>query len=184
MAFSALSTWRALVDGHAICWCSLVQMPKSNRPPQAARGKLLTLTGDVPGGNRTYTYDSAGRVRTMTDSEGYTLTYDYDNLDRVRVVTYPDASFEQFEYADPSLIRDPGSGGRWVGAGTRSAPLAAALRSLVCGTASSPLPDRWLPAKSLRAPLHAALGCADSARSLPRGVWKIRPRLGVASMPK
>ncbi|MBK6686385.1 MAG: RHS repeat protein [Deltaproteobacteria bacterium] len=79
-----------------------------------AYGKLLTLTGDVPGGNRTYTYDSAGRVRTMTDSEGYTLTYDYDNLDRVRVVTYPDASFEQFEYADHSLIATRDRAGRWT----------------------------------------------------------------------
>ncbi|MBK6686378.1 MAG: hypothetical protein IPG45_18055 [Deltaproteobacteria bacterium] len=79
-----------------------------------AYGKLLTLTGDVPGGNRTYTYDSAGRVRTMTDSEGYVLTYDYDNLDRVRVVTYPDASFEQFEYADHSLIATRDRAGRWT----------------------------------------------------------------------
>lgn len=65
-----------------------------------AYSKLLTLTG----GSRTYTYGSAGRVRTMTDSQGYTLTHDYDNLDRVRVVTYPDVAFEQFEYADPGLI--------------------------------------------------------------------------------
>ncbi|MBK6686384.1 MAG: RHS repeat protein [Deltaproteobacteria bacterium] len=79
-----------------------------------AYGKLLTLTGDVPGGNRSYTYDSAGRVRTMTDSEGYTLTYDYDHLDRVRVVTYPDASFEQFEYADHSLIATRDRAGRWT----------------------------------------------------------------------
>lgn len=65
--------------------------------------RIISITGDVPGGNRSFSYDSSGRLRTTTDSEGYTLTYDYDLLDRARMVTYPDGSFEQYEYADHSL---------------------------------------------------------------------------------
>ncbi len=37
----------------------------------------------------TYAYDSAGRVHTVTDSEGYVVTTAYDNLDRPTTVTYP-----------------------------------------------------------------------------------------------
>lgn len=45
-----------------------------------------------------FTYDSANRVRTVTDSDGYTVTTDYDNLDRPIQVTYPDATTQQFQY--------------------------------------------------------------------------------------
>jgi RHS repeat-associated protein len=48
----------------------------------------------------TFTYDSFKRVRTVTDSDGYTVTTDYDNLDRKVKVTYPDTTFEQFHYID------------------------------------------------------------------------------------
>ncbi|MEQ1747820.1 MAG: RHS repeat-associated core domain-containing protein [Prosthecobacter sp.] len=48
----------------------------------------------------TRTYDAAKRVRTVTDTEGYTLTFDYDNLDRVTLVTHPDSTTEQMVYAD------------------------------------------------------------------------------------
>ncbi len=74
----------------------------------------ITITGAVPGGNRTFTYDTFGRLRTATDAEGYALTYDYDNLDRVRTITYPDASLEQFEYADHSLTATRDRAGRWT----------------------------------------------------------------------
>jgi RHS repeat-associated protein len=80
----------------------------------AAFGRVLSITGAVPGGNRSFTYDGDGRVRTSTDSEGYTLTYDYDNLDRVRTITYPDSSFEQFEYEDHSLVASRDRAGRWT----------------------------------------------------------------------
>lgn len=83
-------------------------------PSAAAYGKLLSITGDVPGGNRSLTYDSYGRVRTTTNSEGHTLTYDYDALDRVRTITYPDGSFEQLEYEDHSLIATRDREGRWT----------------------------------------------------------------------
>ncbi|PYK38123.1 MAG: type IV secretion protein Rhs, partial [Verrucomicrobia bacterium] len=46
----------------------------------------------------TFTYDSANRVRTVTDSDGYTVTTDYDNLDRPVTITYPDGTNQQFQY--------------------------------------------------------------------------------------
>jgi RHS repeat-associated protein len=46
----------------------------------------------------TYTYDSADRVATKTDSEGYMLTYGYDNLDRVTSITYPDGTTDLYDY--------------------------------------------------------------------------------------
>lgn len=47
----------------------------------------------------TFTYDSANRVRTITDPDSYTAVTDYDNLDRPLQVTYPDGTSQQFEYA-------------------------------------------------------------------------------------
>jgi len=40
-------------------------------------------------------YDATGRLRTITETDGYALTYDYDALDRVTRVTYPDGTFEE-----------------------------------------------------------------------------------------
>jgi RHS repeat-associated protein len=80
----------------------------------AAYGRLVSITGDVAGGNRTFTYDAYGRMAISTDSEGYTLTYDYDALDRMRTITYPDASYEQYEYADHSLVATRDREGRWT----------------------------------------------------------------------
>src|SRR6266498_2652979 len=47
----------------------------------------------------TFTYESANRVQTVTDSDGYTVTTDYDNLDRPIQITYPDGTNQQFEYS-------------------------------------------------------------------------------------
>lgn len=76
--------------------------------------RLLSVAGDVAGGDRTFTYDAYGRMATATDSEGYTLAYDYDALDRVRTVTYPDTTYEQFEYDDHSLVATRDREGRWT----------------------------------------------------------------------
>ena len=46
-------------------------------------GRLSTVQNANLATVLTLTYDSADRVHTRTDSEGYTLTYAYDNLDRV-----------------------------------------------------------------------------------------------------
>ncbi len=45
-----------------------------------------------------FTYDAFARVRTFTDSEGWTVIYDYDAADRVTKVTYPDGTFETYSY--------------------------------------------------------------------------------------
>ena len=66
-------------------------------------GYLISITGPLFNGNSAITsllYDSANRVRTVTDTDGYTTTTDYDNLDRKTKVTYPDATYQQFQYMD------------------------------------------------------------------------------------
>jgi len=45
-----------------------------------------------------FTYDAYTRVRTFTDSEGWTVTYDYDAADRVTRMTYPDGTAETYTY--------------------------------------------------------------------------------------
>jgi len=45
-----------------------------------------------------YTYDSFARIRTYTDSEGWTATYDYDAADRVTKITYPDGTTDTYAY--------------------------------------------------------------------------------------
>jgi RHS repeat-associated protein len=46
----------------------------------------------------TLTYDSADRVHTREDSQGYILTYDYDAIDRVTMITYPDGTTDLYNY--------------------------------------------------------------------------------------
>ncbi|MBB3428898.1 RHS repeat-associated protein [Rhizobium sp. BK312] len=52
----------------------------------------------------TYTYDGFARVRTYTDSEGWTVTYDYDAADRVTKVTYPDGTSQRYTYQRLDLV--------------------------------------------------------------------------------
>jgi len=79
-----------------------------------SNGYLTSVTGPLPGSSVSFTYDGYGRVRTVTDSVGYTLVYDYDNLDRVTKVTFPDGTFQQTIYnrLDPQQQRD--RLGRWT----------------------------------------------------------------------
>ncbi len=65
-----------------------------------ANGFLTAIDGPLPGNQdrRTFTQDSTGRVRTVTDGDGYTLTLAYDALDRVTQVTFPDGTSEAFVY--------------------------------------------------------------------------------------
>ncbi|OJH33718.1 RHS repeat-associated core domain-containing protein [Cystobacter ferrugineus] len=83
-------------------------------PARHGYQRLLSITGAVPGGDRTFTYDSLDRIRTVTDAEGFTVTYDYDSLDRIRTVTFPDGSFEQLEFADHSAVASRDRQGRWT----------------------------------------------------------------------
>ena len=77
-------------------------------------GRLLQVSGPVPGASSSFTYDAYGRRRTSTDATGLTLTYDYDALDRVTRVTYPDATYEEtvYKWLDAEKRRD--RLGRWT----------------------------------------------------------------------
>jgi RHS repeat-associated protein len=79
-----------------------------------ANNYLTNITGALPGAVTILTYDGFGRVRTVTDSEGYSVTYDYDAWDRPTKVTYPDNTYEQVTYQnlDPLFSRD--RMGRWT----------------------------------------------------------------------
>lgn len=71
-------------------------------------GELQNVSGPVTGVTTNYAYDSFGRVRTVTEADGYSVTTDYDALDRVIKRTYPDGTYEQFTYErlDPVRERD------------------------------------------------------------------------------
>jgi RHS repeat-associated protein len=60
--------------------------------------RLDTVTAPMTGAVTTYTYDSEGRVRTVTQPDGYAVTTDYDAFDRPTRVTYPDATTERSTY--------------------------------------------------------------------------------------
>ncbi|HYF95147.1 MAG TPA: RHS repeat-associated core domain-containing protein [Symbiobacteriaceae bacterium] len=47
-----------------------------------------------------YTYDRNGKVRTMTDGNGYVTAYDYDKLGRLRFVTDALGTPTEYEYDD------------------------------------------------------------------------------------
>ncbi len=67
-------------------------------------GNLTTVTNANNTTDATYTYDSFARVRTYTDSEGWTVTYDYDAADRVTKVTYPDGTTDTYTYDRLDLV--------------------------------------------------------------------------------
>jgi YD repeat-containing protein len=75
-----------------------------------SNGYLLLIDGPLAGTNDylAFTYDSVGRIRTLTTSDAYSLTMDYDNLDRMTRITYPDGTYEQIDYArqDQTGYRD------------------------------------------------------------------------------
>jgi RHS repeat-associated protein len=71
-----------------------------------ANGYLLSITGPLqtPSDTTNFTYDSFGRIRTMTDTSGYALSYSYDNLNRITNITHPDGTFEAFTYSNLDLV--------------------------------------------------------------------------------
>jgi RHS repeat-associated protein len=80
-----------------------------------ADGYLLTVDGPLPGtaDTVTYAYDGYGRVRTVTDTEGYAVTTDYDALNRPTLVTYPDATYQQIVYDKLDAAQTRDRRGRW-----------------------------------------------------------------------
>jgi YD repeat-containing protein len=79
-----------------------------------SNGYLQGISGPIAGATTTFAYDGFGRVRTVTDSEGYTITVDYDAADRPVRVTFPDGTYTQEIYnrLDPEWTRD--RLGRWT----------------------------------------------------------------------
>lgn len=73
-------------------------------------GYLTAVDGPLPGtqDRTTFTHDTAGRTRTMTDPDGYTLTFDYNALDRPTKITFPDSTWQQITYdrMKPGIVRD------------------------------------------------------------------------------
>ena len=64
-------------------------------------GYLASITSPLFNGSSAvtnFTYDSANRLRTVTDSDGYAVTTDYDSLDRPVTMTYPDGTNQQLQY--------------------------------------------------------------------------------------
>jgi YD repeat-containing protein len=60
--------------------------------------RLTQVTGAVPEAVTSSTYDAYGRVRTVTDADGYAVTTDYDGFDRPVRVSYPDGTYEATTY--------------------------------------------------------------------------------------
>ena len=85
-----------------------------NAPTGAGRAQTVTGPSTSQGSPvTTYTYDGYGRVRTETDSGGYTLTFDYDALDRQTKVTYPDGTYEETIYNRLDAEKRRDRLGRW-----------------------------------------------------------------------
>ncbi len=70
--------------------------PENDTP--SGYGYLYKIEGPVTGATTTFTYDSDGRIETVTDSEDHTVTLEHDDLDRLTRKTYPDTTFEEWEY--------------------------------------------------------------------------------------
>jgi RHS repeat-associated protein len=89
-------------------------------------GYLASITSPLFNGSSAvtnFTYDSANRVRTVTNNpDGYLVTTDYDNLDRPVTIIYPDGTTQQFQYS-----QDFGQG----------------LRTILDLTASKDRRNRW-----------------------------------------
>ncbi|TWB45575.1 RHS repeat-associated protein [Rhizobium sp. ERR 922] len=69
-----------------------------------ANANLVSVTNANNATAATYTYDGFARVRTYTDSEGWTVTYDYDAADRVTKITYPDGTSQRYTYQRLDLV--------------------------------------------------------------------------------
>jgi RHS repeat-associated protein len=69
-------------------------------------GYLLAINGPLQTTNdiTEFSYDTFGRIRTLTLTDGYTLTYAYDNLDRVTSIVYPDGTSEAFTYNKLDMV--------------------------------------------------------------------------------
>jgi RHS repeat-associated protein len=72
-----------------------------------ANGYLIAAVGPLGAASDTmgFSYDAVGRIRAITNTDGYTLTFAHDNLDRLTNLTYPDGTFEAFTYSNLDLVQ-------------------------------------------------------------------------------
>lgn len=79
-----------------------------------ASGRLETINGPLSGSSDSigYTYDALDRVRTFTDSDGYTITMDYDAMGRTLTNSFPDGTTEEFGYNNLELATFKDRAGR------------------------------------------------------------------------
>jgi RHS repeat-associated protein len=68
-----------------------------------AAGDLTTVTPPAPMGATTYTYDSLGRVTSVTDGKGDTTSYQYDLRDRTVLTTFDNGQTITSDYYDNGL---------------------------------------------------------------------------------
>ena len=71
-------------------------------------GFLTNVVGSLPASRLSFTYDNMNRVRTVSDSQGYTVTNSYDYLDRLTRMDYPDGTSEVIVYnkLDAVMMKD------------------------------------------------------------------------------
>ncbi len=75
-------------------------------------GNLTSVAAPSPLGVASATYDSLGRVVSVTDGKGQTTTYTYNGDDEVTKATYSDGSADTYTYdADGNLLSDAGPSG-------------------------------------------------------------------------
>jgi RHS repeat-associated protein len=77
-------------------------------------GRVSEINGPISGDTTEFTYDSKGRVETVTESDGYSLETEYDDMDRPTRLTYPDGTYEEMVYANLDLARMRDRQGRWT----------------------------------------------------------------------
>lgn len=77
-------------------------------------GRLQRVTGPIAGATTDFAYDIHGRLRMVTESDGYALTTDYDTLDRPTRITFPDGTYEERVYDRLDLARSRDRLGRWT----------------------------------------------------------------------
>ena len=69
---------------------------------------LTNITGHTPNDTFGFGYDSAGRLATITDSQGYAITNGYDALNRITNTFFPDGTIVStwFNALDVAAVQD------------------------------------------------------------------------------
>lgn len=76
-------------------------------------GYLTNVVGPDPRATFSLSYDSAGHVYSLTDSDGYSITNLYDSLNRLTNTTFPDGTSVQSVYTAVKQTAQRGRDKRW-----------------------------------------------------------------------